>query len=134
MARPVRPSTIAIRDGVGARARELGFERKSGRLYWREDERVTEWIHFGIRPDETFTETYGIFDKDLRAYVDRYVSPEMHVGPASSVHPAHRVASALPHAKWLFGQAYDAWRDARSFSAIRRQLVCLRLTGAKVTA
>lgn len=40
------PLRIAIRSGIGARALELGFKRKSERLYVREDDAYREWVYF----------------------------------------------------------------------------------------
>ena len=69
MARELKPATRAINAGIGERIQELGFRRKSGRLYLREDERFAEYVIFrsdGLK----FYDELGIFDKDFEAFMD----------------------------------------------------------------
>jgi hypothetical protein len=68
MARELKPATRAINAGIGERIQELGFRRKSGRLYLREDERFAEYVIFrsdGLK----FYDRLGIFDKDFEAFM-----------------------------------------------------------------
>ena len=98
-----KTARIAIRNGIGKRLLELGFQRKSTRLYVREDEQFSEWVGFSIDGYERVNETIGIFDKDFAAlfasmphYEDVVESTDVWGDPA----PAHVHSGAL-----------ELWRD-----------------------
>jgi len=57
----------AIHDGIGGRANELGFKRKSERLYVREDDSFRLWIRFSFIGQDCFRDYAGVVAKDLEA-------------------------------------------------------------------
>lgn len=96
MARELKPATRAINAGIGERIQELGFRRKSGRLYLREDERFAEYVIFrsdGLK----FYDELGIFDKDFEAFMDGL--PQRGSNVSDKPRPCH-----------VFKTALGAWR------------------------
>ena len=86
MAREIKPATRAINAGIGARIQELGFRRKSGRLWLKEDKRFAEYVIFRTNGLE-FDQDLGIFDKDFDAFMDGL--PERGSNVSDSPRPCH---------------------------------------------
>jgi len=122
MARATDPVTIAIRDGIGARLLELVFERRSSRLYRKDTPDILEWVHFRRHAVGAFTETYGIFDKRMKAFFDDMLGPEAPDWMEEPL-PAHEISNALHHAGDLIRAAVADWRRNRS---LRRPLEFFR--------
>ncbi len=97
MARRVRydNAAVAIRDGIATRLLELGFERKSARLFLREDDRFQEWAHFSISDPRKFSDFIGIFDKDLHALFEKCMSPGRDSSVFSTGRSGHTGTSAI---------------------------------------
>lgn len=55
----------AFRDGIGAHLLELGFEKKTERLYLRDDGRFSEAVDIELDVNETFREYFYIFDREF---------------------------------------------------------------------
>ncbi len=59
------PNRIAIHEGIGARLKELGFKRKSERLYVREDDQFEDWVRFELSGRDAFIDISGVLLKGL---------------------------------------------------------------------
>lgn len=113
MSRAIDPMTIAIRDGVGARLLELGFERKSLRAYVKQTGIYTEWVHFRRHGEGDVTDTYGIFDNALQAFCDAAFAIPQPTGMAGETRPCHLGYEGRDHARSVIHHAVEAWRKAR---------------------
>jgi len=122
MTRATHPMTVASRDGGGARLLELGFERRSSRLYRKDTPDILEWVHFRRHAVGAFTESYGIFDKRMKAFFDDMLGQEAPDWMEEPL-PAHELSNALHHAGDLIRAAVADWRRNRS---LRRPLEFFR--------
>jgi|GEM_PF-3345795 len=84
----------AVRNGIGARLLELGFTRKSARLYVREDERFKEWVRFSYGGSGAFSDLIGIYDKELAALTESCPHSRGADFGVVSPRPAHVLHSA----------------------------------------
>ena len=60
-----RPNHIAFRDGIGARAKELGYRRKSAGVYQRDTADHILWIRASFYGDDAFDDSSGVVSKAL---------------------------------------------------------------------
>lgn len=113
MSKATKPTTIMIRDGIGARLKELGFERKSQRHYRKETGHISEWVHFSIDREDFVVDTYGVFDNAMQAYLDEYLGKEESPGSSGLVRPAHASYRSRNLARHEAFVGYEAWKATR---------------------
>lgn len=113
MTRAADPMTVAIREGVGARLLDLGFERKSQRAYVKETGAYSEWVHFRRHSEGDVTDTYGIFDNALQAFCDSVLEPPEDTATRYEPRPSHLYYEGRNHARHVIYDAVEAWRKAR---------------------
>jgi len=113
MAKATRSSTIAIHDGIAVRLQELGFEKRSIRLYLKETGHVSEWVHFSIDREQNFVDTYGVFDNAMQAHLDCYLGPSENPGIPGLNQPGHIYCTSLTWAKHLAFLGQKAWKNKR---------------------
>ncbi len=108
----VRPNRLAIREGIGKRALELGFKRKSDRLYEREEGDLTFWLRFTMSDDERFVDLAGVVSREL---------DEMIAATGADLNPYNIDEPSKGH---VYISAIDAWRaqSRASEEAFRKPL------------
>ncbi len=110
--RAVNPITIAIREGIGKRLLELGFQRQGARMYLKETGDYSEWVHFAnLRGG--FQDMYGIHDAALERFVSTTLEVATKLNEPGMIRPCHIASRSIDHAKWRFGQAWEEWRANR---------------------
>lgn len=115
----VRPNRIAIRDGVGARLIELGFRRKSERLYEKDEGDLYFWVRFVISDDDSFVDRAGVVSREMERMVAA-TGEELHQYGVTEPAPGHISISA-----------YDYWagQDALAEAEFRNSRWWLNLLG-----
>lgn len=110
--RAVNPITIAIREGIGKRLLELGFQRQGARMYLKETGDYSEWVHFGNRPGG-FTEQYGVFDNGLQRYMDCLMPDGFPTGHNSGPKLLHFGMHAYHFGAYEAAELEKQWRRRR---------------------
>jgi hypothetical protein len=70
MASPAKQSVQAARSGIGARLLELGFKRKSNRLYELDEGELHFWVRFKYSSDDTFGDRAGVRSDEFTKLVE----------------------------------------------------------------
>lgn len=95
-----KPTTIAINEGIGAYVQDLGFRRKSARLYLKETGDYEEFVWFRIRNHgQVIEDIYGVFDRAFQDFCDDILPEPFDSGmPLDYPRPAHVLYGAGPYA------------------------------------
>lgn len=91
----IRPNRQAVRDGIGQRLIELGFRRKSERLYEKDEGDLYFWSRFTFSGDDRFRETTGCVSRSLERLVESLEVPNVGQYNIDEPSPAHIYISAL---------------------------------------
>lgn len=106
------PAGIAIHDGIGAQLLELGFKRKSARLYLKDTGDLSEWVHFRVDGGVEFTELYGVFDNALQRFFDENLDG-FDTSQDENPRPLHLQSWCYVYAVGEANVAAKEWRAAR---------------------